>query len=55
MFLVLYRDSLRLVSYKSNPWLKFDDDRKYKKDSNIYKHDLFMFSGSLSIVPDVDK
>ena len=52
MFLVQYGDehSLRLVSLKMNPWLKDDDDKDYR-DSEIYKHDLFIFSGSLNEVP----
>ena len=53
MFLVQFKDenSLRLVSLKMNPWLK-DDDNKDFKDSEICKHDLFIFSGSLNEVPD---
>ena len=52
MFLVQFEEekSMRLVSLKTNPWLKFDDDRKYE-GSDIYKSDLFMFSGSLNVVP----
>ena len=45
MFLVRVKDSLRLVSFKTNPWLKYDDDTEIEQGSNIFKHDLFMFSG----------
>ena len=55
MFLVLYENKLRLVSLKTNPWLKFDDDRRRERGSDIYKHDLFMFTGSLYAVPDEEK
>ena len=52
MFLVQFGEehSLRLVSLKMNPWLKDDDDKTYE-DSDICKHELFIFSGYLNEVP----
>ena len=52
MFLVNNDEmNLRVVSFKSNPWLH-SDDKDNDRDSNIYKMDLFMFSSCIdSIVP----
>ena len=52
MFLVQFEgeNALRLVSLKINPWLKDDDDKTYE-DSDICKHELFIFSGYLNEVP----
>ena len=51
MFLVREKDEmLRLMSYKSNPWLNFDHP-EVEHDSNISMQDLFMFSGMLELEP----
>ena len=36
---------MRLMSYKSNPWLELEDEKGNQEDSNTFYHALFMFSG----------
>ena len=45
MFLVRKNTDMRLMSFKSNPWLKPDDEGD--SDQYIFKQDLFLFSGSV--------
>ena len=54
MFLVHCGDrseTLRLVSLKTNPWLKFDHEESYSDSDFIHKHTIFMFTGSLYEIP----
>ena len=51
MFLVRWNYKMRLMSYKSNPWLKFSDEG-CEDDSNICKEAVFMFTGFLHEVPE---
>ena len=51
MFLIKdWQHSLRLMSYKSNPWLKFDEAES-ENESEIEKHTTFKFTGGLNPVP----
>ena len=53
MFLVRRGKKIRLMSFKSNPWLKFDEPAS-DVDPDVYKHAIFMFSGHLSFLPSHD-
>ena len=46
-------DKIRLMSYKSNPWLAYDEDVDMN-DKEIYKQAIFIFNGNLSFVPTED-
>ena len=50
-------DKIRLMSYKSNPWLAYDEDVKKNDDDEeiIYKQAIFIFNGNLSFVPTEDR
>ena len=51
MFLVSYGGELRLMSFKCNPWLNWDDPEN-EHNSDIHKNDLFIFSGLIDGVPE---
>ena len=56
MFLVRRDNKIRLISFKSNPWLKFEenvvaDNNDEEEDPDIYKQALFMFSGWIPYMP----
>ena len=53
MFLVRREGKIRLMSYKSNPWLKFDEEAN-DADADVFKQSLFMFSGSFEFMPTED-
>ena len=64
MFLVRLGQQIRLMSYKQNPWLKFDADVVRKdaeqedieeEDPDIVKQAIYMFSGSLRFMPEHEK
>ena len=48
MFLVERQGKIRLMSFKSNPWLMPDKDVQKKSDSFLYKDSIFLFSGILA-------
>ena len=53
MFLVRYKDDYRLMSFKSNPWLRFNTenvDGEYI-DNDVFENSLFIFSGRLRFTP----
>ena len=47
MFLVEHNGKIRLMSYKSNPWLR-KDEYPSKNDTTLFKQSLFIFSGVLA-------
>ena len=51
MFLVRRKDKYRLMSFKSNPWLRFRENVAATDDSDIYKQTLFLFSGWVEFDP----
>ena len=52
MFLVrIEGHKLRLMSFKSNPWLNYDSESE--NESDIRKKDLFMFKSCIEVVPDL--
>ena len=53
MFLVRRNRKIRLMSFKSNPWLGLDEPPN--ADPDIYKHSIFLFSGRLEQVLGDDK
>ena len=53
MFLVRRKGKIRLMSFKSNPWLKFDEPAS-EVDPDVYKQAIFMFSGVLNFLPTHD-
>ena len=53
MFLVRRNGKIRLMSFKSNPWLRFDEPAS-DVDPDVYKQAIFMFSGVLSFLPSLD-
>ena len=53
MFLVSRKGKVRLMSFKSNPWMQHDD-LPNDADPDIYKSSIFIFSGSLEMMPTVD-
>lgn len=53
-FLVRREDKLRLMSFKSNPWLDFNEDAG-EADSDVFKQSIFMFSGSFTLMPTEDE
>ena len=55
MFLVRRKHKVRLMSFKSNPWLALDEWPSSNADPDIYKQALFIFSGCLLEIPTEDK
>ena len=51
MFLARRGRKIRLMSFKSNPWLQFAADTSTNNDSDIYKQAIFIFSGNLHYMP----
>lgn len=51
IFLVRRKDKYRLMSFKSNPWLRFRENVAASDDSDIYKQTLFLFSGCVEFDP----
>ena len=47
MFLVERQDKIRLMSFKSNPWLRKNDNRR-KADKTIVKESIYLFSGVMA-------
>lgn len=54
MFLVRHKGKIRLMSFKCNPWLGFND-KPSSADPDIYKQAIFLFSGCLADKPPLDK
>ena len=54
MFLVRRENKLRLMSFKSNPWLGLNEEPT-SADPDIYKNAIFLFSGRLEQVLGDDK
>ena len=54
MFLVRREEQYRLMSFKSNPWLEFEEDAT-TDDSDVHKETLFLFSGKLKFMPTEDE
>ena len=52
-FLVRREEKIRLMSFKSNPWLDFSEVPG-EADSDIYKQSIFLFSGSFEMMPTED-
>lgn len=50
MFLVHRNDDYRLMSFKSNPWLRYMSVQE-EQDSDVVKQSLFIFSGKLKLEP----
>ena len=46
MFLVQNEGKIRLMSFKSNPWLSKEEHPK--KGTSLHKHSLFIFTGVLA-------
>jgi hypothetical protein len=46
MFLVRRKGKIRLMSFKSNPWLEFSDHAT-AADPDVHKNSIFLFSGTL--------
>ena len=55
MFLVRRERKIRLMSFKSNPWLKEEEIPKDNDDPDIYKQAIFLFSGYLHYMPDEEE
>ena len=53
MFLVRRNKQVRLMSFKSNPWLEFDEPAS-ETDPDVYKQAVFLFSGNLHFMPQED-
>ena len=54
MFLVSDGVMMRLMSFKTNPWLKLNGCVN-RKDPEICDMDLYMFEGSLNLVPGMEE
>ena len=54
MFLVRRGAEVRLMSFKSNPWLDVRQQLE-GEDPDIYRQALFLFSGSLHMLPTEDR
>ena len=50
MFLARLGNTIRLMGFKSNPWLQFSEYVN-TADKDVYKHSIFIFSGSLILDP----
>ena len=59
MFLARRDKKIRLMSFKSNPWLKFDEDGSGEdveyEDPDIVKQAIFMFSGWIPYMPNEEE
>ena len=51
MFLVRRQHKIRLMSFKSNPWLALNEQPNRQVDPDIYKQAIFIFSGTLLEIP----
>lgn len=54
MFLVRRNKKLRLMSFKSNPWLNRDEEPS-KADPDIVKNSIYLFTGRLDQIPGRDE
>ena len=54
MFLVRRGKQTRLMSFKSNPWLDFDEFVDEDGDKDIVKASIYLFSGNLLNMPTED-
>ena len=52
-FLVRREEKIRLMSFKSNPWLDFAEEPS-EADEDIYKQSIFLFNGSFTMMPTED-
>ena len=43
-------EKCRLMSFKSNPWLRYDEDPD-ENDLDIVKQSFFIFSGDIGVIP----
>ena len=53
-FLVRRKGQIRLMSFKSNPWLQVDE-KVTKSDPDIVKQSVYLFSGSVKFELDEHK